>query len=323
MNFTEINKALESGSISPIYILEGDAFFAEQTIKTIINHFGLSDLSVTLFNDENFDARSAICACQQFSFFNEKRVVIISDISKELNSEAKQLFSSYIKNPNKDCILLIKNTIASKTFDSFKDVPKIECKASEYFCQDYITNFFKQKGITPQGNAAKKIITYCLQDFTRINIELKKLAAYLNGKQVLTEQDVDDLVYKDTELKVFDLTTALSSKNIKKAQDILTQMFMAEEQPTKIIALIYSHFRRLFFVKLNKDKTNAELAKLLNVKEFAILKAKEQAAPIHILKLKQTEELCLNIDFMIKDGQMSPENAVYFLVYKIYTILST
>ena len=151
--------------------------------------------------------------------------------------------------------------------------------------------------------------------------ELNKLKAYLVGKNELTENIIDDLVYKDTELKVFDLTTALSSKNIKKAQEVLSLMFSSDEPPTKILALVYSHFRRLFFVKLNKDRTNAELAKLLNVKEFAITKAKEQAKNIPIIKLKQIDELCLEVDYMIKAGKMAQDNAIYYLIYKINSIL--
>ena len=137
------------------------------------------------------------------------------------------------------------------------------------------------------------------------------------GEEVIvTSQIIDNLVSKDTELKVFDLTIALSAKNIQKAQQILYDMLQAGEPPIKILGLIAGHFRRMFFAKINKG-TGAELAKALGCKEYAITKAKQQAEKFTAKQLKDIQNLILEVDYSIKSGAMTQENALYYLIFKI------
>ena len=136
---------------------------------------------------------------------------------------------------------------------------------------------------------------------------------------ICTKQTIDLLVTKDIELKVFDLTTALGQKDKSRAIQILNDMLLLNESPIKILGLISGHFRRMMFAKINKEG-DASLANALGCREYAITKAKQQAMAFTAMQLKKIEALILECDYIIKSGQMSQENAIYYLVLAIVNI---
>lgn len=315
MNYQELEKSEINKNI---YLLKGDAFLCQEAKKIIINKLNMSNINISIFTDENFDINDMLNACNQFSFFEEKRMIVVQDLLKELNQDAKNRLENYSKNVNKDCVLLLIDTISNKVFDFVKNVEIIECKVNETFIFNNIQQKAQEYGCTIKIDCCKKLNEYCLGNLNRINLEIKKLCDYLGNNKEITSDLIDKQVFKDTELKVFDLTNALSVKDTSKALKILNDMLMANEPPIKILGLINGNFRRMLFAKINKG-TNAELAKALNVKEFAITKAKETASKFSAGQLKRILNLLLEADYNIKSGAMTQENALYYVICKIST----
>lgn len=313
MNYQDLEKSCIS---QPIYLIKGDAFLCQDAKNKIIQKLNISKINVSLFTDENFDVNNTLNACNQFSFFSEKRMVIVQDLAKELTNDNKFRFENYSKNPNIDCVLILIDTISSKVFDFMKNIEVIECKPNDFFVQNYIKNNVEKLGNTISLQNCKKLNDYCLGNLNRITLEIKKLSDYVGKNKEITAQVIDNLVFKDTELKVFDLTNALGVKDGNRALKILNDMITSGEPPIKILGLINANFRRMMFAKINKG-SNADLAKALNVKEFAIAKAKESASFFSASQLKNIINLLLEADYNIKSGVMSQENVLYYVVCKI------
>lgn len=313
MNYQDLEKSCIS---QPIYLIKGDAFLCQDAKNKIIQKLNISKINVSLFTDENFDVNNTLNACNQFSFFSEKRMVIVQDLAKELTNDNKFRFENYSKNPNIDCVLILIDTISSKVFDFMKNVEVIECKPNDFFVQNYIKNNVEKLGNTISLQNCKKLNDYCLGNLNRITLEIKKLSDYVGKNKEITAQVIDNLVFKDTELKVFDLTNALGVKDGNRALKILNDMITSGEPPIKILGLINANFRRMMFAKINKG-SNADLSKALNVKEFAIAKAKESASFFSASQLKNIINLLLEADYNIKSGVMSQENVLYYVVCKI------
>lgn len=313
MNYQDLEKSCIS---QPIYLIKGDAFLCQDAKNKIIQKLNISKINVSLFTDENFDVNNTLNACNQFSFFSEKRMVIVQDLAKELTNDNKFRFDNYSKNPNIDCVLILIDTISSKVFDFMKNVEVIECKPNDFFVQNYIKNNVEKLGNTISLQNCKKLNDYCLGNLNRITLEIKKLSDYIGKNKEITAQVIDNLVFKDTELKVFDLTNALGVKDGNRTLKILNDMITSGEPPIKILGLINANFRRMMFAKINKG-SNTDLAKALNVKEFAIAKAKESASFFSASQLKNIINLLLEADYNIKSGVMSQENVLYYVVCRI------
>lgn len=313
MNYTEF---LKQKTIEGVYVLKGDAFLCRNAKNYIIKTLDIADINVFDYDDENFDANGIVNSCNQFSFFNEKRLVCVNYTAKDLTSTEKTSLQNYIDNYNENCVLVFLDDSSSKVFDVLKNVNVVECKMSQEYIVEHILTEFKAKGKNIEPSTCKMLVEYCLSDITRINQEIKKICDYMANKTEVTQDIIDYLVVKETELQVFALTDALGAKNKTKALKILNDMLNAGEAPIKILALISGQFRRMMFAKINKG-SSADLAKALGCKEYAVTKAKQQANGFSAGALKRIINLLLDADYNIKSGQMSQENSLYFLVLAI------
>ena len=113
--------------------------------------------------------------------------------------------------------------------------------------------------------------------------------------------------------KCNDLTNAISLKQNEKAFLLIDAMLKNKEQPSSVIATISNHFRRLFLVS-RSEFSNLELASMLNVKEYAISKYREQASRFSQKVLKQIYDKCVEVEFMIKSGAMEAKNSLNYLL---------
>ena len=142
--------------------------------------------------------------------------------------------------------------------------------------------------------------------------ELAKLECYDLESPLITKKMVDEIAIKDVEFSVFELTDALSKKKGDKAIKLLKLM----EKDPGVFSLISNHFRRLFYVSIS-DMTNSELAALLNVKEYAIVKARELARGFSKAQLKKINALLEELDYNVKSGKLLASNALHLLVFNI------
>ena len=75
--------------------------------------------------------------------------------------------------------------------------------------------------------------------------ELQKLVVFAGEKTVIDEEDVETVVGKTKEDRIFDLTNALSEKNAKAALLALQSLLEQGEQPLMILAMISREIRLL------------------------------------------------------------------------------
>jgi len=146
--------------------------------------------------------------------------------------------------------------------------------------------------------------------------ELTKLTSYVGDRETIEVDDVKTLVNKSVEFQIFELTEALARKNETKVYDILSVLKTRKDEYRGLVALIYKHFRRLFMVSISAE-SKAEIAKMLGVHEYAVAKSQEQARLFTKKQLKEINDICQQIDFDIKQSNMTPENAIEYIVLKI------
>lgn len=312
MKFSDINKIKDFGQI---YHLKGDEYLCDYTKKKILKNLNIQPINISFFDEENFNAQDIINCCNQFSFFQENRIVVIKNQNKEINNNEKKLFNDYKNNPNNNCNLLIIN---SKAFE-FLQIETIDCSTSESFAVDFIVKSFKEKNKSINNQTALYLAQICLMNTNKINLEIKKICDYLGDKSQVEKSHIDLLVSKDIELKTFDLINALGDKNKNKALLLLNDMITINESPIKILSLISGQFRRMMFAKISKI-SGLELSKQLGCKEYAIIKAKSASENFTARQLKNIQNLILEADYNIKNGQMTQNNAIYYLILNILNL---
>ena len=294
--------------IEPCYLVQGeDILLYDEALKLIKNACNLSfeEFNFQKFDDDTFSADLVLDALETLPFASEKKVVLLKNITK-FSEDFKKKLVAYLKSPLPSTCLVIFD-FANK-FD-FLISEKISAKRLD---EESLKNIVEEE-LSKSHKAIKKealslLLSYCCDYYSLIKNELKKLSDA--PTDVITEKDIANMVTKETEYSVFELTEALSKKDAKKAVELLSLM----DKDTKTFNLILNHFRRLFFVAISKDE---DLSKLLNVKEYAIVKAKELSRNFSKIQLKNIYSLLDDVDFYIKNGQMQIENALYYLIFSI------
>ena len=302
--------------ILPVYIISGnDSFLIQKAIsqfkKSCILEY--EELNYDQYDDDNFNAQNIINSCNGLPFCNAKKLVVVRGISK-LNKDDEKMFQSYLSNPNATtCLVLVSD---EKLFQDVANIEKVDCSTlGNESLQKMIAHQFKKQNKTIALDAANLLITKCEGDAMKITNEITKLS-FLD-KSLITKDLVDEIVANSFNLDIFKLSNALAEKNSDAALNILTNLLNAKTEPTAILSANSNSFRRMFLSSISTNQTNEELAKILGVKPFAITKAKENAKKFSVKTLKKINELLTQTDFMIKSGQMSAVNSVYFLIFNI------
>ncbi|MBQ2713983.1 MAG: DNA polymerase III subunit delta [Clostridia bacterium] len=312
-------KKLETQTtLMPVYRLTGnDILGLDKALKHIEDKakIEMPELNKAVFNDENFDAEKIILSCQQMPLMSEKRLVVVKNVAKIKDADLKKL-EEYCKAPALETILVFQEIVGQNVFAKLS-AEKVLCnKLSEGELSQIIESKFKESGKSISLGAVALLIDFCGSDQMRIRNELSKLL--YAGKDEITESDIKKMVKKSDEYSVFEITSALSSGNGDKAITLMKKMLETMEFPV-ILGLISAHYRRVLYAGL-AEGTNAEIAKHLGVKEFAISKAKGIAKNLSPAKILKISNLILDVDYDIKSGKMNAENAMYYLVFQIISI---
>lgn len=310
MNYSQL---INQEKLNNVYTLGGDGFLVQKCLDFFKGKLGIqSEYDISKYDSENFSADAIIESCEQISFFAQNRLVVIRNISSITEADKKKLLE-YTKKINPLCTLVFVDNENKGVFDFLK-VEKVDLQLNEYELESFVEQTLKQKNKAIDKQDLKELILCCNKDINKISLELEKLCAYLGQRQQITLQDIRLLVPLSEEIVVFELTTALGIKNSQKSLSLLYKLMGNTEQNTKLFALMSTNFQRMFFSVISKDMTNQEIATKFGVKEFAITKSKQAAKNFTVGALKDIVYEFCDVEFMIKNGYMTLENALIYIV---------
>lgn len=316
MKYTDLRKSLEN-SVFPVYLLEGeDAFFRKKAIEQIENKFVQEkSLNYAVFNGEDFDFEDFYSSIEMLPFMSEKRVTLISEFYPDKKQIEK--LKTFLENPPKEDVLVISNEKACEAIKKYESVCVVDCaKADGSIICKWITATCKGRGVEIIGNASQMICEYCLFDMTRIESEANKLCDFVGFDGVIDEDIVNQMVTKDTEYKIYEMTEAIGKKNLTTAIEIINELLSKGETLQRLTVSLYSYFRRLLHVAISTE-SNEELSKKLGIKEFAVKKAKEQAKVFKVTLLKKAVDLLCDADYKFKSGILDIDSSFYLSLFKI------
>ena len=323
MKFEELKNNLKS-KIEPAYLLMGvDEFLLSSAYNLIVKYSGMQmeDLNLIKFGEGIIDMKDAVRALNTLPVFCDKKIVYLDIRMSKLN-ELKNIkdLQEYLECPNMSSVLIV-NLGSNDIKFIDKNIESIDCNRLGI---NIVSLKIKQIANMSNKNISEETIKllydYTLGDLAKITVELNKLISYVGDKDSIEISDIKELVTPSLEYQVFELTDALAKKNSIRVYQIISDMKAKKDEFRTLPAIIFSHFRRLFMVALNQDKNRMELSKLLGVKEYAVKMSMQQAGLFSKSQLKKINELLSQVDFELKQSNMSIDNAVGLIVLKILNI---
>lgn len=319
MKYTEFKNGLEDGQSFSVYLFEGeDAFFRERGMALLKSKFVQQpDLNFVRL-DADCTPGQLVTSLEGYPFMSNKRMTVIREFYPK-QDYFKSGLKDYLLNPSDSAILVILNEKSCDALKKFDCVCVVECnKADLSLLVRWIKGECQRAGVDIDGQTATAISEYCLSDMTRIETETKKLISYVGAGGTVTLKDVDDMVAKDSEHKIYEMTDYIAKKQFEKAVSVIKDMTAKGETPQRILTYIYNYFRRLLHVAIS-DMSSAEIAKAFGVKDFAVQKMQRQAAAFKKRSLKSAVDALSNADYKIKSGQGDSDEISYLTIFKILT----
>ncbi len=323
MKFEELKNNLKL-KIEPAYLLVGvDEFLLTSAYNLIVKYSGMQmeDLNLIKFGEGVIDMKDVVRALNTLPVFCDKKIVYLDIRMSKLN-ELKNIkdLQEYLEHPNMSSVLIV-NLGSNDIKFVDKNIENVDCnRLGINIVSLKIKQIANKSGKNISDETIKLLYDYTLGDLAKITVELNKLISYVGDKNSIDISDVKELVTPSLEYQVFELTDALAKKNSLRVYQIIGDMKSKKDEFRTLPAIIFSHFRRLFMVALNQEKSRLELSKLLGVKEYAVKMSMQQAGLFSKSQLKKINELLSQVDFDLKQSNMSIDNAVGLIVLKILNI---
>ncbi len=249
-----------------------DDLIKESSINNIINYDYDEYNIIDILNEVNY-----------VDLFNDKKLIIVSNFSfKKMKEKDEKEFIKYIDNMN-DNVIVFK--CIDNSLDERKTITKKlreKCKVEEIKKMDYkqlheyITNMFTKNNKKITYNQVKEILNRCeYNDDFAIN-ETEKLLLYKLGEEIITDEDIEKVVSKNSEKEIFTLSDAVMKKNIKQIYESYNILIKSNIDPVVIIDSLERQFRTLYQVKvLSKTMSEKDIVRKLKINAYVVKKAYE------------------------------------------------
>lgn len=280
-------KDLKEQKFAPVYFLQGEEPYYIDLICDLIENTALPE-SERSFNQvimygKDVDMGVVLNNARRFPMMAQRQVVIVKEAQElaDLNKEEGQrLLGNYIQTPLPSTVLVFahkhKNIDGrkplAKTLDKmavFVDSPKIR----DYKLPDWISGYFREKGLTAKPSTLQLLAENIGADLSRLANEIDKLSINLRGKQTeITPELVQEYVGISKDYNIFELQKALVERNVLKANKII-QYFEADPKSNPLVlnvAALFGFFTKVLLVHAATDKSEKALAALLKVNPFFV-----------------------------------------------------
>ncbi len=305
---------IKNGEFKKIYYVYGpEAYLKRYYVNELKKVFSGDDPAcpdLFIFDGKELDLRSFTDITEIFPMMSEKKLIIIKD--PPLSSPVIQ----YIKDsaddiPDDNIIILYGET---ESFDErLKDFKALKsaiekngriCKINKpdtSTLERWIIQHTKKGGSEIDLSVAKYLLTQAPNDLDSLSTEVHKLSSYCKGRKV-TKEDIDVLVCKTAEARIFDLTDAILDKNTTLAYEKLEDLYDARTNEIIIMSAIFSTFGNMYKIKvlLSGGTPIDTISNLLEMKDFLVKKYVQRLRNVSLKELEYAVEVCAEADIASK-----------------------
>ena len=324
MKYVDLKSSLKE-NLQNVYLIFGDdrylCFDALKKIEERANIM-LPDMNSVSFSGDSVSATEIVDSSNIYPFGDEYRVVVVKNLSlkKDEKNELK-ILENYISLPLKSTILILFCPEKPEIFKAMSHITPVDCnKIDSKLISAFVKNFLAKNQISSNDEAIDKLILYCLSDMSRISNELEKALAYTFESKTLTVDLIEKFVVQDKEFQIFQLAQFIAKQDAKSALELVDSFMTKSGTGMQVITPLFNNYRRALFISINKDKTSAELASALGVKEFAVKMLKSQVEIFSAKELKSIVDMIAKFDRKIKIGEIKENVAIKVIVFNILNL---
>jgi DNA polymerase III subunit delta len=245
-------------TFKPVYWFEGEEeYFIDKAVTYAENQIlpeSEASFNLTVFYGKDANWADVINACRRYPMFAERQVVLLKEAQQMRDVEKLE---AYIDNPLSSTILVV--SYKDKKLDARKKFTKLvkdngvlvtTKKMYDRELPEWTQQMIQGRGLTITPRALSLVVDHIGNDLTRIENEIEKLSLNLGKRKSITEEDIEEYIGVSKDYNVFELQSALATKNLPKCIQII-QYFEANPKagPVQmILPSLYNFFSKVFMV---------------------------------------------------------------------------
>lgn len=319
-----IQEDIKTGNFKQSYLLFGEEAYLKQQYKekllNALNPDG-DTMNFSRYEGKGIDVKQVIDLCETMPFFADRRIILLEDTGFFKN-KCEEL-ADYMKSLPDYLVLVFAESEVDKRSRMYKAV-KSSGRVTEFAKQDEKTLMRWAAGIL--GKEGKKItqrdmelfLTKTGTDMGNIRMELEKLVAYTEGKDIVAAEDIEAVCVTQTTNKIFDMVRAVTEKNQKKALELYYDLLTLKEPPMRILFLLAKQFRQLLLTKkmAGEGASQNEIASRLGVPSFVVRNISVCARSYTVEELERAVEDFVDAEEAVKTGRLGDVLSVELLIVK-------
>lgn len=337
----QLNEHIKSKKISSVYFIFGDDhFLIKNAVEKIVKNT-VTDFPEFNFNDFKIgaDALDICTAASAMPLMAENKCVSVCDVELEkLSSLDFERILSLAEEPNESTVLVFwfeaisinSKKLTERQRKLLKAVEKngTVAEINHRSIGELATALRKaaqKRGGELEISTAYYLIETCSQDLFTLTNEIEKLAAFC-GPRKFTREDVDLVCSKTFEASIFDISKAIITKDIKKALNLLYDLFFMNVPPLTIVYNIANDFIDLSRAKaaVNAGKNINDAAKEFGYKSnvaFRLTNAQRNVRYLSEKQIKKSLNLILDAEEKVKSNKNQAKTLIEQLVIELVLVL--
>lgn len=332
----QIINDVKNGNFAPVYLLMGTEPYYPDLVCDEIMKFALTDserdFNQTVFYGLDTDAGTVASECRSYPMMAERRLVVVKEAQSMKTLED---LATYASDPMESTVLVIlmHGASADKRRALYKNVQKkgvvlVSDALRDYEMPQWITSFYKSRGLDIEPAAAALLAEYAGTDMSRIMLETEKMQKNLpEGTVRVNAADIEKNIGISRQFSIFELTKALSYMKAEKALKIAAYIGNGPKFMLLLAtAPLYTHFYRILKYEAallkNPAMSKADRAKLLGVNPYFMEEYDVAARNYPIRRCMKVISLLEEYDFKGKGGGSGEASQGDLLMELVSKILS-
>jgi DNA polymerase-3 subunit delta len=270
----------------------------------------------TVLYGKDTEPHTIIANARRFPMMSNYQVIIVREAQ---NIRKIEDLEPYVKNPLKSTILVI--NYKYKTLDKRKTFPKLIDQKGVLFeskkiydnqLPTWISSYLKNQQYSIAPQAAAMLSEYLGADLGKVANELDKLIISLPVGTQITPDHIEKNIGISKEFNVYELQNALGERDLLKANRIIN--FFGSNPSNNpmpvVISALFSYFSKLLNYHFLEDKSQNNVASVLQVHPFFAKNYVNAAKNYNIKKLVEIVSILREYDMKSKGwGNVSASSA--------------
>lgn len=326
---------------SPVYFLYGEERYsidkAIQLAKESLNPY-FRDLNFTVIDsDYDTDIDMIVSCCESIPFMDSKRVIVVknSDLfqtgNKVYSKKQIEKIINYLESPCQTTTMIFVPAEIDKRSELYKFIKKKydlyqSDRLDKIKFSSWVSDKFKSKNISIDNYSKEYFIQktgYLFKDsqVTLLDVEneIEKICLNQSFKNQISIVDIDKISSTVNDNDIFKFIDHVFAGENKNVYIMMKNILNSQKSPILVLSLLGRQISILIKIYILKKSgcSQETIAKMLMLHPFVVKKCTLQLKKYSYKSLIELYNLCSDMDYRIKKGQIRDNIGVEVMVNKI------